>query len=107
MARRRRRLRRGGAVALALLGLLGLAAAPPGMSSALPPPATGSGVGGGASPPDVPRTEAEARSLHDDTVRKCRLLGVKAVRDECLREADRNLQRNLDRLNNAGAGATR
>lgn len=52
-----------------------------------------------------PRTLAEATAQHAETVRKCRLLSVAAVRDECLREAQRTLEREFERLRrSAGAG---
>lgn len=67
------------------------------------------GVGAGAGEADAPgrpRTPAEATAQHAETVRKCRLLSVAAVRDECLREAQRTLERELERLRR-GAGAGR
>jgi hypothetical protein len=59
---------------------------------------------GTGSAPDqaVPATEAEARRVFAETARKCRQLQVAAVRDECLRQAQRDLDRELQRLSRAG-----
>ena len=58
------------------------------------------GVGGpgDSKAPGLPRTLAQAAADHAETVRKCRLLTVAAVRDECLREAQRTLEREQARL---------
>jgi hypothetical protein len=59
-----------------------------------------SGIGS-APEPAVPATEAEARRVFAETARKCRQLQVAAVRDECLRQAQRDLDRQLQRLRQA------
>ena len=53
-----------------------------------------------AKPPPLSRNQtlAQAAADHAETVRKCRLLTVAAVRDECLREAQRTLEREQARL---------
>ena len=45
-----------------------------------------------------PRTAAAAQAEHTETVRKCHQLSVAAVRDECLRQAQRTLNGELARL---------
>lgn len=57
---------------------------------------------GSAPEPAAPATEAEARRVYAETVRKCSQLQVAAVRDECLRQAQRDLDRELQRLQQAG-----
>ena len=56
--------------------------------------------------PERPPTVAAAQAEHAETVRKCRLLSVAAVRDECLRQAQRTLDGELLRLQ-AKPGASR
>lgn len=61
--------------------------------------ASGVSVGvGEAQAPALPRNVAEAEAVHAETVRKCQLLGVEAVRKECIRQAQRTLERDLARL---------
>lgn len=97
------RIRRSGATALLLLffGAPGLTSGLPASAAAAQPQA---GVGAGQA--ELPRTEAQARAIYDETVRKCHLLGVSAVRDECLRQANRDLQLNLRRLRAPGTPAS-
>jgi hypothetical protein len=69
--------------------------------------ASGARVGvGGPGESRRPGTLAEAAADHAETVRKCRLLSVKAVREECLRQAQRTLEQALERLHR-GTGAGR
>ncbi len=60
----------------------------------------------GSAVPERPPTVAAAQAEHAETVRKCRLLSVAAVRDECLRQAQRTLDGELLRLQ-AKPGASR
>lgn len=53
---------------------------------------------GGHAVPERPRTAAAAQAEHSETVRKCQQLSVSAVRDECLRQAQRTLDGELARL---------
>ena len=62
-------------------------------------PATGTGGPGESVPP---RTLAEAEARFAQTVDKCRQLSVAAVREECLREAARTLERDRSRLREGG-----
>lgn len=75
-----------------------------------PPPeagASGMRVGvGGPGEARRPNTPAEAAADHAETVRKCRLLSVKAVREECMRQAQRTLEQELERLRR-GSGTGR
>jgi len=66
-------------------------------------PHTGTGAPGPAS---LPRTLTEAAAQHAETVRKCAELPVAAVRQECLREAKRVLDREVARLRAAGPPGT-
>lgn len=57
---------------------------------------------GAAPEPAPPETEAEARNVYAERARKCRQLPTAAVRDECLRQAQRDLDRELQRLRQVG-----
>lgn len=66
--------------------------------------ASASGPQVGAAGPDAPgrsKTLAEVEADYTETVRKCRLLNVAAVRDECLRQAQRTLDHERARLRRA------
>jgi len=60
---------------------------------------------GSAHEPTPPATEAEARRAFAETASKCRQLQTAAVRDECLRQAQRDLDRELQRLRRGPAGS--
>lgn len=64
-------------------------------------PCTVLGVASGtgqASQSSRPTTVAEARAAYDETVRKCDALTIASVRAECLRQAKRQLDLELERL---------
>lgn len=75
-------------------------------TSALEAGAPDVGVGGPGQS-RRPGTPAEAVADHAQTVRKCRLLSVKAVREECLRQARRTLEQELERLRRGTTGTGR
>ena len=83
--------------AVALTALTGVASTAAGGRSEA---AVGAGAG---SAPSLPTTIAEAEARYAETAHKCRLLSVAAVRDECLREAKRALDRDLERLKRGSA----
>ena len=60
---------------------------------------------GSTHEPTPPATEAEARGVFAETASKCRQLQTAAVREECLRQAQRDLDRELQRLRHGSAGS--
>jgi hypothetical protein len=71
-----------------------------------PPPAPGPGVGvGKGHEPARPTSLAEAEAEHARLVRKCEELTVTAARRECIRQAQRNLQLDRERLQKANPAA--
>ena len=84
---------------LALLTVCAQAVDTSGGADAASGPATGIGGPAGSA---TPRTLAEAEARYAETVRKCGQLSVAAVREECLREAARTLERDRSRLRDGG-----
>ncbi len=65
----------------------------------MPGAALGVATGTGRAADDNrPATVAEARAAYDETVRKCDALTIASVRAECLRQAKRQLDLELERL---------